>query len=110
MITFILSIGVLILGYLFYSRFVERIEGIDPARQTPAYKLSDGVDYVPALVAAFLIQFSEIAGLGPIFGAMAGAMWGPVAFLWLVLVRSCRSRARLFFRDAVNQAQWIEHY
>ena len=86
MITFILSIVILILGYLFYSRFIERIEGIDPERQTPAYKLSDGVDYVPLpWWRAFLIQFLNIAGLGPIFGAMAGAMWGPVAFLWIVL-------------------------
>ena len=86
MITFILSIGILILGYLFYSRFIERIEGVDPQRQTPAYKLNDGVDYVPLpWWRAFLIQFLNIAGLGPIFGAMAGAMWGPVAFLWIIL-------------------------
>jgi carbon starvation protein CstA len=86
MITFSISIGILILGYLVYSRYIERIEGIDPERQTPAYKLSDGVDYVPLpWWRAFLIQFLNIAGLGPIFGAMAGAMWGPVAFLWIVL-------------------------
>ena len=86
MITFFLSIGVLILGYIFYSRFIERIEGIDPSRQTPAYKLKDGVDYVPmSWWRVFLIQFLNIAGLGPIFGAVAGAMWGPVAFLWIVL-------------------------
>ena len=86
MITFFLSIAVLILGYIFYSRFIERIEGIDPGRQTPAYKLKDGVDYVPmSWWRVFLIQFLNIAGLGPIFGAVAGAMWGPVAFLWIVL-------------------------
>jgi len=85
-ITFIASISVLILGYVFYSRFVERIEGVDPDRQTPAYKLTDGVDYVPMpWWRVFLIQFLNIAGLGPIFGAVAGAMWGPVAFLWIVL-------------------------
>jgi carbon starvation protein CstA len=86
MITFSISLLVLILGYLFYSRFIERIEGIDPARQTPAYALKDGVDYVPMpWWRIFLIQFLNIAGLGPIFGAVAGAMWGPVAFLWIVL-------------------------
>lgn len=86
MITFFISVSILILGYFFYSRFIERIEGIDPQRQTPAYKLNDGVDYVPLpWWRAFLIQFLNIAGLGPIFGAMAGAMWGPVAFLWIVL-------------------------
>ncbi|MBN1108216.1 MAG: carbon starvation protein A [Bacteroidales bacterium] len=86
MITFFTAIGILILGYLFYSRFIERIEKVDPGRQTPAYKLNDGVDYVPMpWWRVFLIQFLNIAGLGPIFGAIAGAMWGPVAFLWIIL-------------------------
>jgi len=86
MITFFISVLVLLLGYFFYSKFIERIEGIDPNRQTPAYKLTDGVDYVPMpWWRIFLIQFLNIAGLGPIFGAVAGAMWGPVAFLWIVL-------------------------
>ncbi len=76
----------MILGYLFYSRFIEKIRGIDPRRQTPAYKMNDGVDYVPMpWWRVYLIQFLNIAGLGPIFGAIAGAMWGPVAFLWIIL-------------------------
>ncbi len=86
MITFIISITVLLLGYFLYSRFLERIEGADPDRETPAYKMKDGVDYVPLPCwKVFLIQLLNIAGLGPIFGAIAGAMWGPVAFLWIVL-------------------------
>jgi carbon starvation protein CstA len=86
MITFIICIAVLILGYVFYSRVIERIQGVNPENQTPAYKLTDGVDYVPMpWWRIFLIQFLNIAGLGPIFGAVAGAMWGPVAFLWIVL-------------------------
>jgi len=86
MISFFISVLVLLLGYIFYSKFIERIEGIDPERQTPAYKLNDSVDYVPMpWWRIFLIQFLNIAGLGPIFGAVAGAMWGPVAFLWIVL-------------------------
>ncbi|MDQ1296485.1 MAG: hypothetical protein QG611_463, partial [Bacteroidota bacterium] len=86
MITFIISIIVLILGYVFYSRLAERIAGIDPNRETPAFKLKDGVDYVPMpWWRVFLIQLLNIAGLGPIFGAVAGAMFGPVAFLWIVL-------------------------
>ena len=85
LITFIISILFLLLGYFFYSRFIEKIQGIDPGRQTPAYKMNDGVDYVPmSWWRVYLIQFLNIAGLGPIFGAVAGAMWGPVAFLWIV--------------------------
>lgn len=85
MITFFSSLIVLLLGYFFYSRFVERIIGVDTNRQTPAYTMTDGIDYVPMpWWRIFLIQFLNIAGLGPIFGAVAGAMWGPVAFLWIV--------------------------
>lgn len=85
MITFFVGIIVLLAGYFFYSRVAEKIEGIDPNRETPAGKLKDGVDYVPLpWWKVFLIQFLNIAGLGPIFGAIAGAMFGPVAFLWIV--------------------------
>lgn len=86
MITFFSGLLVLILGYVFYSRFVERFAEVDDKRITPAYSMKDGVDYVPMpWWRIFLIQFLNIAGLGPIFGAVAGAMWGPVAFLWIVL-------------------------
>ena len=86
MITFIISIIALLLGYAFYSKHLERVMEVDPKRPTPANTLSDGVDYVPMpWWRVFLIQFLNIAGLGPIFGAIAGAMWGPVAFLWIVL-------------------------
>lgn len=86
MITFFSGLVVLILGYIFYSRFIERFAEVDGTRTTPAYTMKDGVDYVPMpWWRIFLIQFLNIAGLGPIFGAVAGAMWGPVAFLWIVL-------------------------
>ncbi|HPE75264.1 MAG TPA: carbon starvation protein A [Draconibacterium sp.] len=86
MITFIISIVVLLLGYFFYSKIIERIQGIDETRETPATSMKDGVDYLPMpWWRIFLIQFLNIAGLGPIFGAVAGAMWGSVAFLWIVL-------------------------
>jgi carbon starvation protein CstA len=86
MITFFAGILILILGYIFYSRFIERFAEVDGNRTTPAYSMKDGVDYVPMpWWRIFLIQFLNIAGLGPIFGAIAGAMWGPVAFLWIVL-------------------------
>ncbi len=85
MITFIIAVIALLSGWLFYSRIVEKIAGVDKNRQTPAYKLQDGVDYIPMpWWRIFLIQFLNIAGLGPIFGALAGAMWGPVALLWIV--------------------------
>lgn len=86
MITFFISIAALLAGYFFYSKFVERVFGADASRPTPATTMADGVDYVPlSWGRIFLIQFLNIAGLGPIFGAMAGAMWGPIAFLWIVL-------------------------
>lgn len=86
MITFFISIVILLLGYFLYSRIIERIQGIDSNRETPAFSMKDGVDYMPLpWWRIFLIQFLNIAGLGPIFGAVAGAMWGPVAFLWIVL-------------------------
>ncbi len=86
MITFFIGLTVLVLGYIFYSKFVERFADVDPSRKTPAYTMEDGVDYVPLRPwKIFLIQFLNIAGLGPIFGAVAGAMWGPVAFIWIAL-------------------------
>jgi carbon starvation protein CstA len=86
MTTFFTGLVVLILGYILYSRFIERFAEVDGSRITPAFSMKDGVDYVPMpWWRIFLIQFLNIAGLGPIFGAVAGAMWGPVAFLWIVL-------------------------
>lgn len=86
MITFCISIVVLISGYFIYGRFIEKVFGIDPKRETPAIGLRDDMDFVPLPAwKVFLIQFLNIAGLGPIFGAIAGAMFGPAAFLWIVL-------------------------
>lgn len=86
MITFIISLAILLAGYIFYSKYLERIMEVDSDRPTPATTLSDGVDFVPMpWWRVLLIQFLNIAGLGPIFGAIAGALWGPVAFLWIVL-------------------------
>jgi len=85
MYTFLISIAVLIAGYLLYGLLMEKIFSIDKNRTTPAFSKQDGVDYVPMpWYKIFLIQFLNIAGLGPIFGAIAGAMWGPSAFLWIV--------------------------
>lgn len=85
MITFFISVAALLAGYFLYSRIIEKVFGADRERKTPAYSKQDGVDYVPmGWFRVFLIQFLNIAGLGPIFGAIAGAMWGPVAFIWIV--------------------------
>lgn len=86
MITFFASIIALVLGYLVYGKIVERNFGVDEKKTTPAVEKNDGVDFVPMNWGKiFLIQFLNIAGLGPIFGAIAGALWGPVAFIWIVL-------------------------
>lgn len=85
MLTFLLSIAILVAGYFVYGAFVEKVFKPDPNRATPATTMEDGVDYVPMKWSKiFLIQLLNIAGLGPIFGAIAGAVWGPVAFLWIV--------------------------
>ena len=84
MITFFAALAILITGYFTYSKVVERIFGPDD-RPTPATTMTDGVDYVPMKQwKIFLIQLLNIAGLGPIFGAISGALWGPVVFLWIV--------------------------
>ena len=85
MISFFVCLAILIGGYFIYGGYVESCfrPPIDD-RKTPAYRLEDGVDYVPMENwRVFLIQLLNIAGLGPIFGALAGAMWGPAVFLWI---------------------------
>ncbi|HNY42772.1 MAG TPA: carbon starvation CstA family protein, partial [Bryobacteraceae bacterium] len=82
---FFISVAILIVGYFTYGVLVDRLFKPDPTRTTPAYAQTDGVDYVPmGWPNIFLIELLNIAGLGPIFGALAGALWGPVAFLWIV--------------------------
>ncbi|MCH5238119.1 MAG: carbon starvation protein A, partial [Muribaculaceae bacterium] len=85
MISFIISLCLLIGGYFIYGKIVSRICGEDSSKVTPVHRLADGVDYVqlPSWK-IFLIQFLNIAGLGPIFGAIMGIMYGPAAFLWIV--------------------------
>ena len=85
MISFLLSLVALVLGYLVYGRFVEKVFGPDD-RMTPAVAKADGVDFIvlPSWK-IFMIQFLNIAGTGPIFGAIMGAQFGPAAYLWIVL-------------------------
>jgi carbon starvation protein CstA len=85
MISLILSLVALILGYLLYGKFVEKVFGPDSGRQTPAISKADGVDFVALPTwKVFMIQFLNIAGTGPIFGAIMGAKFGPAAYLWIV--------------------------
>ncbi len=85
MVTFLAAIAALVLGYLIYGRFVDRFFGADGSRKTPAVTMTDGVDYKPLPTwKIFVIQFLNIAGLGPIFGAIMGAAYGPLAYLWIV--------------------------
>jgi len=80
------SIICLLLGYFIYGKFVEKVFGIDPGRPTPARTMADGVDYVEMPVwKVFLIQLLNIAGLGPIFGPILGALYGPIALVWIVI-------------------------
>ena len=79
MITFSICFILLIVAYFLYGKYLERVIGVDPNRPTPAKTHYDGVDYLPLPQwKTFLIQLLNIAGLGPIFGALLGAMYGPV--------------------------------
>lgn len=84
MISLLVSFAVLILGYAVYSRVTEKVFAPDD-RETPAIRINDGVDCVPMKTwRAFLVQLLNIAGTGPVFGALMGAQFGPVVFLWIV--------------------------
>ena len=85
MVSFFVSLALLIIGYCFYGKFVEKVFGPEFDRDTPAMAHPDGVDYVPMSTwRSFLVQLLNIAGLGPIFGALSGAIWGPCVYLWIV--------------------------
>lgn len=85
MFSFLVSLVALVAGYFIYGRVVEKVFGVDSSRKTPAITKADGVDYIsmPAWK-VYMIQFLNIAGTGPIFGAIMGAKFGPSAYLWIV--------------------------
>ncbi len=86
MITFIVSMLALVAGYFLYGKLMEKVFSPDASRVTPAVSMQDGVDYIPLPTwKIFMIQFLNIAGTGPIFGAIMGAKFGPSAYLWIVL-------------------------
>ena len=86
MYSFIICFLALVVSYFVYGKIIEKVAGVDETRETPAFKLEDDVDYLPmSKIKNFLIHFLNIAGLGPIFGAIQGALFGPIAFVWIVL-------------------------
>lgn len=86
MITFAICLVVLVASYFLYGKLLDRVVGIDPAADVPSKTHYDGVDYIPLpRWRIFLVQLLNIAGTGPIFGAILGACYGPVAFLWITL-------------------------
>lgn len=85
MYSFIISLIALVLGYVIYGGIVDRMFGPEKDRQTPCYTKTDGVDFMPMPTwKVYLVQFLNIAGTGPIFGAIMGILFGPAAFLWIV--------------------------
>lgn len=82
---FFLAVAALVIGYAIYSRVVEKLFGADFGRAMPAKKMADGVDYVEMpTYKVFLVQLLNIAGVGPVFGPIMGALYGPTALLWIV--------------------------
>ena len=117
MITFVLSLAALVCGYFLYGRFVEKVFRPDD-RPTPAIAKADGVDFmVLPSWKVFMIQFLNIAGTGPIFGAIMGAAFGPAAYLWIVLgcifagaVHDYLSGMLSLRHGGANQPEIIGHY
>lgn len=86
MLQLIIGIIILVLGYFVYGKIVDKQFEPDDSKETPATRLEDGIDFAPmSWPRIFLIQLLNIAGLGPIFGAVQGALFGPVAFIWIAL-------------------------
>ena len=83
---FIICFVLLTAGYVFYGRYAQSVYGLDEKMEMPCVKSPDGVDFVPLPTwKIFLIQLLNIAGLGPVVGAVSGCLFGPVALLWIVL-------------------------
>ncbi|MBQ2843414.1 MAG: carbon starvation protein A [Alistipes sp.] len=118
MITFFCCLALLVAAYFTYGRYLERQVGIDSKAETPCHRLYDGVDYVPLpRWRVFLIQLLNIAGTGPIFGAILGACFGPVAFLWITLggilmgaMHDFISGVMLVRHDGLSIPEVVGHY
>ena len=118
MITFLICLVLLVAAYFTYGRYLERLVGIDEQAVTPCRRLADGVDYVELpRWRIFLIQLLNIAGTGPIFGAILGACFGPVAFVWITLggilmgaVHDFLSGVMLVRHDGLSITEVVGHY
>lgn len=103
MITFLTCLAILIGGYFVYGKIVEKSVDLKASTETPAIKLKDGIDYMPMpWYKVFLIQFLNIAGTGPIFGAIMGALFGPVAFLWITFGTIFAGGVHDFFSGVIS--------
>ncbi|MBQ7557128.1 MAG: carbon starvation protein A [Lachnospiraceae bacterium] len=103
MISFILCLAILIAGYFFYGKLVDSTFGPDD-RETPAVAINDGVDYVVMPQwKLFLVQLLNIAGLGPIFGALTGAEWGPIVFLWITFGTIFAGAVHYYFSGMLSE-------
>ncbi len=103
MITFLVCLAILIVGYFTYGTYVDKMVNLSDNNQTPAVRLQDGIDYVPMpWYKVFLIQFLNIAGTGPIFGAIMGALFGPVAFLWITFGTIFAGGVHDFFSGVIS--------
>ena len=103
MVTFSIALALLIIGYIVYGGFVNHIFGPDPKRTTPAVAKEDGVDYIPMPTwKIFMIQFLNIAGLGPIFGAIMGAQFGTASYLWIVVGTLLAGAVHDFFSGCLS--------
>ncbi len=103
MLTFLICLAILALAYKFYSPFVVKQACLDENAQTPVHRFEDGVDYVQVSpVKAFLIQFLNIAGVGPIFGPILGALYGPVALVWIVIGNIVGGSVHDFFSGVLS--------
>lgn len=113
MISFIICLALLIGGYFVYGKVVENTFAPDD-RETPAVRINDGVDYVVMPQwKLFLVQLLNIAGLGPIFGAMQGALWGPVVFLWItfgtILPEVCMIISPVCFLNEMTEHRFLRY-
>lgn len=103
MVTFSIALAMLIIGYIVYGGFVNRIFAPNHKRTTPAVAINDGVDYIPMPTwKIFMIQFLNIAGLGPIFGAIMGAQFGTASYLWIVIGTLLAGAVHDFFSGCLS--------